>query len=559
MCGIPMTPPEDMGKADEKTIERALAHTGANLENQNTALISEDARDMMLRTFDDFIWRDRNGDGICSSCDMSVDGRELWMAHKAHTRCPHCGKQVQVRDLRYGHSKMEQEFYAVEWRRSVLEKDALVMIGFYCGQDMRGIRPWEAEKWMVPVLIDVFRYGKSAERFQRAVWDWPGGQIGKAQWHRKRDVRPLGTSYFGRKVDVAISERNFRETITGTPFAGGIQAIMQAVGEHGGYVPADYSTWVSAIARRPWIEYMAKAGFKQLAKECIWSIPKGLMNPRKKHVREILKLSPDRYAEIKSKRADISPDVLRLIQYADQNGIRLKLDEAQQLMRGYYNASWSYLSELMELYGPLDRPLIRFLKRHSANTEMRRTLFDYLQAAREAGMDMSAPETRLPHNLMEAHDRAVQLRNETRFMRERARHEKRCDGLQDKLDKRLPELEKKYCFRHDGLILRPARKLIELIDEGNALGHCVGGYVEGYAGGRTDILFLRHEEAPDKPWRTIEFSPATGRMIQDRGYRNDRATGNHDKGMMTPELRARLDAFWAAFEEHRRRKARKSA
>lgn len=559
MCGIPMMPLQDLGKADEKTIERALAHAGATLENQNTALISEEARGMMLRNFEDFIWRDRSGDGICSNCDMSVDARELWMGHKEYTRCPHCGKQVQVRDLRYGHSKLEQEFYAVEWRKSVLEKNALVMVGFYCGQNLKGARPWEAEKLMIPVLIDVFRYGKSAERYQRAVWDWPDGKAGEAEWHRKRDVRPLGASYFGRKVDVAISERNFRETVDSTPFAGGVNAILQAVGKHGGYVPADYSTWVSAIARRPWIEYMAKAGFMKLANECVGRIPEGLVNPRKKNVREIMKLSPDRYAELKGKRADISPDVLWVIQYADQNGVRLTLDEAQQIMNGGYCGYWSSLRSLLEMYGPLDRPLIRFLKRYGTNTEMRRTLFDYLSAAREAGIDLTAPETRLPHNLMEAHDRAVQLRNELRYMKERERHEKRCGGLQGKLDKRLPELEKKYCFEFDGLILRPARKLIELIDEGNALSHCVGSYIDGYASGRTDILFLRPEEEPDKPWRTIEFSPTTGRMIQDRGYKNDRATGNHDKGMMTPELRARLDAFWEAFEDNRRRKARKSA
>ena len=191
MCGIPMTPPEDMGKADEKTIERALAHAGANLENQNTALLSEDAKLAIFLQFEDFIWRDKQGGGICSNCGDTVDSRELWMSHKDYTKCPHCAKTVQVRDLRYGHSKPEQEFYAVQWQKSVLEKDALVMIGFYCGQNLKGARPWAAEKLVIPVLIDVFRYGKSAERFQRAVWDYPNWKAGEAAWHRKRDVRAL--------------------------------------------------------------------------------------------------------------------------------------------------------------------------------------------------------------------------------------------------------------------------------------------------------------------------------------------------------------------------------
>jgi len=63
----------------------------------------------------------------------------------------------------------------------------------------------------------------------------------------------------------------------------------------------------------------------------------------------------------------------------------------------------------------------------------------------------------------------------------------------------------------------------------------------------------------DKPWRTIEFNPSTGRMVQDRGYGNDRALGHHDKGRMDDALRARLDTFWAAFEQNRKMKGRKTA
>ena len=558
MCGIPMTPPSDLGPADEKTIKRALAHAGANLENQNEALLTEDVRHMILMQFEDFIWRDRSGDGICSGCGMSVDGRELWMNHKDYTRCPHCGKRVQVRDNRYSHKKLQQEFYSVNWMKSVLEKNTLVMVGFYCGQDLSGPRPWEAEKLMVPVLIDVFRYGKGARRFQRAVWDWPNRKPGAAHWHIKRDVRALGTTYFGRKVDVVISGHNFMEAIRGTPFTGGVDAITMAISAHGGYVPADRSEWVSAIARRPWIEYMAKAGFMQLAKSCIYALPKGAINPKGKRVRDILKLTPDRYAELKGKRADIDLDTLQLIQLADKNGVKITLEEARSLMSGdWYFGGYGSMQKLLEVYGPLDRTLIRFMKKNGS--EMRRILHDYLYAAREAGINLDDPEVRIPQNLLEAHDRAVQMRNELRYRDKREREEKRCGGMQSKLDKRLPDLERKYCFEHDGLILRPARQLIELIDEGNALSHCVGSYIDGYAEGRTDILFLRKAEEPDKPWRTIEFSPTTGRMIQDRGYKNDRMARPGDKCEMTPELRARLDAFWAAFEEHRSRKVRKSA
>lgn len=546
MCGIPMTPPADMGAADEKTIERALAHAGANLENQNTELIGAFARSMIAAKFEDFIWRDANG-GVCSNCKTGVGSAEMWTCrHKEYMRCPTCGKLVQVRDLRYGRKKLKQEFYAVEWRKSALEKDALVMIGFCCGQDMSGPEPQDAEKLVVPVLIDVFRYGKSAKRFQRAVWDYPEWKPGAAKWHLKRDVRPIGQNYFGKVVDIVKSDANFRATLAGTPFASGVQAIETARAKHGGWCSADSSEVVSAIARRPWLEYLAKAGFWLIARECIWAVPKGLLNERGGNIREILKLTKDRYAELKGKRADISEGTLRLLHMADDASVKVKLEEAQKIATVYGAQN---VKEVLKLYGQMDRRLIRFAVRGSRSEWG--FLRDYLQAAREIGADLSDPEARLPHNLHEAHDRMIMMRNELRYQKRRADQEKRCDGLQDKLDKRLPELERKYSFEYNGLILRPARKLIELIDEGNVLGHCVGGYVERYAGGGTDILFLRPADKPDIPWRTIEFSPVTGRMVQDRGYKNDRAAGNRDAGTLTPELKTQLAEFWAAFEAHR--------
>lgn len=548
MCGWGNMPPEDLGAATGKTIERALAHAGATLENQNTALIGGARRREIMRRFTDYIWRGRNGDGICSACRSEIDGRHLWQGHKGWTNCPECGKNVQVRDLRYGHKTLKQMFYTVEWRKSVLEKDALVMVGIYCECDPSDERPWMAEKLIVPVLVDVFRYGKSAERFQRAVWGYPDTRPGYAAWHMRRDVRALGVTYFGRKTDVIVSEGNFRETLAGTPFAGGFAEVCRAMGKDGICAAGDQSEIISALARRPWIEYMVKAGFCKMGRTAIWSTPRGVLNPKGKNLRSIMKLSKDRFAELKGKRADIALDELQLIQRADSDGVKITLEEVRQICGRLYSF-WG-VDELLKLYGRIDRPLVRFLKK--CNRDDVGELRDYLRAAIEVGIDLSMPEARIPKNLHEAHDRTVQLERETRNARQRKEKETKCENLQGKLDKRLKTLESKYAFEFGGLILRPARKLIELIDEGNALNHCVGSYVDSYADGRTDILFLRRAEEPDKPWRTIEFSPTTGRMTQDRGFGNDR------RGM-APELRAELDAFWQAFAQKGKQKGRKTA
>ena len=62
---------------------------------------------------------------------------------------------------------------------------------------------------------------------------------------------------------------------------------------------------------------------------------------------------------------------------------------------------------------------------------------------------------------------------------------------------------------------------------------------------------LRHADAPETSWRTIEFDPKTGTRIQDRGYKNDYAFVHGRKYAITPKLRAELDAFWEAFDRWR--------
>ena len=69
-----------------------------------------------------------------------------------------------------------------------------------------------------------------------------------------------------------------------------------------------------------------------------------------------------------------------------------------------------------------------------------------------------------------------------------------------------------------GLLIRPAATAKELIREGAALHHCVGGYAERMAKGETAIFFIRRAEEPDKPFYTLELRDKT--VIQCRTAHN---------------------------------------
>ena len=87
-------------------------------------------------------------------------------------------------------------------------------------------------------------------------------------------------------------------------------------------------------------------------------------------------------------------------------------------------------------------------------------------------------------------------------------------------------------FESQGMtILCPAAPR-DIISEGQALHHCVGGYVKYVADGQCLILFLRRCEDIAKPFYTIELRDRE--VVQLRGANNMKAT---------PEVQAFVDRW----------------
>ena len=87
-------------------------------------------------------------------------------------------------------------------------------------------------------------------------------------------------------------------------------------------------------------------------------------------------------------------------------------------------------------------------------------------------------------------------------------------------------------FEMDGLRIVVPSNPDEIIAEGNALHHCVGGYVERVAKKECVILFLRRCEEVDKPFYTVEVR--NRKAVQVRGMQN---------ADMTPEVKRFMDRW----------------
>ena len=112
----------------------------------------------------------------------------------------------------------------------------------------------------------------------------------------------------------------------------------------------------------------------------------------------------------------------------------------------------------------------------------------------------------------------------------------KIDGDKDKrekMEKRLRWRVKHLSFSEGDYMTVIPQTTMDLVREGEALHHCVGTYIDSYAKGSTNIVFLRRREHLDQPLITVEVTNE-GFMKQCYGFDDDR-TWNDEKEWMSPE------------------------
>ncbi len=189
------------------------------------------------------------------------------------------------------------------------------------------------------------------------------------------------------------------------------------------------------------------------------------------------------------------------------------------------------------------------------------TWTDYVSAAAEIGYDLGNPVVLLPKDFFGAHDAATgeHLRR-LKLAQSLERNLQRltvlesdwsgwmCELIRQAKEKKrccqeLLRRELKYSYTDGEYLIRVAENANEIIAEGKALEHCVGGYAQRHVEGKTTILFMHRCSEPSVPWLTIEM--LSGKLRQIHGYKNEKCAGAADP---MKEYRAFLDPWllWVA-------------
>ena len=143
---------------------------------------------------------------------------------------------------------------------------------------------------------------------------------------------------------------------------------------------------------------------------------------------------------------------------------------------------------------------------------------DYLDACLYLGLDMSEDKNRYPHDFRRWHDIRIDEYHTAKALND----ERERKAL---LDKFATVAEKYIALQYDkksNFISIIAHSPNDLINEGQALGHCVGrmNYDQKFAREESLIFFIRTKEHPDVPLVTIEYSPARKCILQCYGKGN---------------------------------------
>lgn len=471
------------------------------------------------------VYKKGNVRGLCYRCGQEVraSGGQRFR-HQGVTTCPNCGRSV-VAYLNTGDS----------FKLDYVEDVAAIQRG-RDGQTVF-IRQWHlcrnaAADWSdIPAqLEEVARYairGSRVAKWQlegKTCWHMKAYRYRMDRWTRVKDTTRIydGQYFFYLSQD-------WREQLAGTSLR---------YCDLSGYVSGRDCNPIRFLmdwAKYPAMEKLWKAGYRGLVREKVWGTWKRnryAIRWTKNSIREafrfpvrLLKTCPPEkwYMDRVQKMADAWKLCAEGVIREPEIGTLLDMPCAIENIRTALTYASVHKVDRYVRAG-IEAEREERLKKEAESkakgghhldfgpVKMPQTYRDYLRECVALGLDLTDQVVLFPKDLERAHDRTTAL------VKHKANEQERADFLARM--ERARGLE----WEHDGLCIRLPRDAEELIAEGAALNHCVGGYVRAMAKGETMILFIRRSAEPDKPFYTLEWRG--GRVIQcrtahNKSYEND--------------------------------------
>ena len=473
-----------------------------------------------------------NAQCVCTYCGKSglVDREKIRLRNNEKGSCPFCGSPVTFK----AEGRMPAQILDERWTIYVdRTKEGFIWRAFRAYRSIRkattlakyqvtqGIREYQRSFYMF-VSKDVKR-----DSYEYAEYR----QSGKTRWCHNE-----GKTYSGLSI---LYPGNLPQAWEHTPMK---WSALEILSRNLPTVAMKYESGIRTYLQYPVLEWLIKMGLNRIAEGLMDGTSSGATGRlflKKKSIFQILGLDKPNTRILQ--QIDGNYDELRLLQVAQSIGLQIKAEQ----LRGYYETFGcntellkqsgrkvslyklvKYITKESENY-PIGEEgqcwrysYMRYQERTDPRIERRRNTakdwLEYLGWCKELKYDLNNRFIYMPTKFKKVHDRTAkeyQAYKDEQMRKRKAAIEKRVRGALAEAAE-LPAMQ----MRANGLIIITPKSGDEIRQEGIALHHCVGTYVEAVAQRKTLILFIRKESQPDTPYFTAEYR--NGKIIQCRGKNN---------------------------------------
>ncbi len=443
----------------------------------------------------------------CTACGYHGRKKNGWK-HNEMTVCPKCGCRLQAKS-----------------RTQRIEKKEFVYLLQRFGEQGQDIKPGT---WL-PVIGTL----QWIERGFAAICVW---EDGKNEIRLNEEIRCVidngktwGKVYYGQMYNADEFEQDWwtsnslnKRFRAGWLYPGTLPDVLPAAGlEKSGLKELaekerlNVNLFIVKSREKSYMEYLVKSGLTRLAAEITDRY--GIYGEPEEFQGEItgpenLKLNGDRRNRLKQMNGGVT--AWRWLEYEQKTGRKISQETLEWLQEK--DVSSSECTALLQELGSVNR-MVNYMKRQRvAPYRIIEVWRDYLRMAQEEGMNTEDDIVRFPKDLKRRHDELVERITQRQNAEKQEKKKEKDQELNRKIAGYM-EQAARYNFQTNGYLILPAKKCEDLNEEGRSLHHCVGAssiYKERMAKGISWILFLRHAEAADQPYYTIEIDMKTDAIMQ---------------------------------------------
>lgn len=506
----------------------------------------------------------------CTYCKKTgtVDRAKMRLRNNEKGECPFCGSRVTYK----AKGKMSCQIIDERWFIYVDRQEKGFLLRYFNAR--RHIRN---DSYIVGAL-NKNRIEETLHEYSRCFWTFIGMKPVKDsyEWgvyHQRGNSRWIPDEGKIYCMECILYPGNLPQAWEHTPMK---YSALEILAQNIPTTAFRYEDAMDVYLEFPKLEWLCKMGLNQLAKDAVRgfqynNIMVGKIDYKADTIYGILGLTKVNTKVLQE--IDGNHYELRLLQVAQKYGIQMKPEQLKEFYETFecntellkaknrkisLHKLCRYIEKESERYPIGDKNYCRWNYSYNRYTErkdprierkqnMANDWLEYIGWCKELKYDLSNMFIYMPNNFRKVHDRTAEEYKALQDKKAAAEKRRREEAARKELEqtkKAIAEIFESsegmdaFSIKGKGLILVVPKNGDEIRAEGEALHHCVGGYVERVAKGETNIFFVRKADEPDKSYFTMEWNH--NKIIQCRGMKN---CG------MPPEVRAFTQVFEKKMQE----------